>query len=473
MKIPFFLISGLFLLFSSFGMNAQFNKFSALSREKALQEASTSSDSINILLDVFSLSDKINRDLVRARIRDVAQKSDNAALADEMINELAKITDDTRELKRLIEISDSLPDSDSRKPLKTLLLMEKAAAEASNASDSQIRSEVMEFEMGGIGIGTNTDPYKEIQNIYRAMMYLGASSQGPLYLEYIKRLEELIKELPENDHAIRNLFYTTAALFYTRKRDYQKAIEMDRHLIKELDVIKNHKKKIGEKDEELDLFYFVSYRRMLRNFQVLTPEEIDDIYAKCIELAKNNEKIAEAMKTEGLTNSYYYIGKKDFKNAVPELRKALKAPNISTFRRQELLGLLAWALNETGQHKEELDVLREYTYMMLAEREQRVKDTYREIEIRNTVNKMIADEYREQEQQREENRDMRKTSLTLVYVLAVILIFMCQAYFRLRHKVKDLESRNKKLRRNIEDIFDDGIPKGTKDLRHQKNRLKG
>ena len=68
---------------------------------------------------------------------------------------------------------------------------------------------------------------------------------------------------------------------------------------------------------------------------------------------------------------------------------------------------------------------------------------------------------------------MRKVSITLVYVLGVVLIFMCGAYFRLRSKVKLLEAGNKKLRTNIEQIIDDGMPVGTRDLRHQKNRLKG
>ena len=98
---------------------------------------------------------------------------------------------------------------------------------------------------------------------------------------------------------------------------------------------------------------------------------------------------------------------------------------------------------------------------------------YREMDLRNSVNLVLSDELHQKEKQQEENRVMRKTSITLVYVLAVILIFLCGAYFRLRHKVKELEMKNNKLRKNIEFIFDDGTPKGTTDLRHHKNRLKG
>ena len=464
-------LAALVVVFVAFmPMGAQQNQTLANAHEKTLKDAKSPSDSIKVLLDVYNLSDKVQRDRIRMQLINLAQRSDNNEVIENVLQELAASTDDTKDLDRLIEISEHLP-KDTARDLQTILVMEKAEADATHVDDSLVENQIADNFRQGFSIGA--DPYKEIQDIYRAMTYLGASSQGPLYFEYIKRLEELVNRLPEEDHAIRNLYYTTAAIFYTRKRDYKRAIYNDKQLIKELDAIKSHYKNKEQAAQDLDYFYYVSYRRMLRNFKGLTPEEIENVYRKCMELAQENAQAAEEFGTGGLTNSYYYMATKQYSKAVPELRKALNQEGISDFRKGELLGHLGYALRKTGDKEGELETLRAYSSMLLKDREKRRNDMYREIELRNSVNKVLADEYMQQEQQREENRVMRKTALTLVYVLALILIFLCGAYFRLRQKVKTLESRNSKLHHNIEAIFDDGVPKGAVDLRHRHYGLKG
>lgn len=454
----------------SCNLAAQSNPQLARHKEKSLQHATTPSDSIRVLLDVYSLSDKINRDRVRSQIITLLQHSDNNAVINDVLNELARSTDDTRDLEKLIEISQNLPE-DTAHDIQTILIMEKTGADAAIANDSEVKNNIADYIKQGMGMGA--DPYTEIQNIYRAMVYIGADSQGPLYFEYIKRMEELVNQLPEEDHAIRNLFYTTAALFYTRKRDYAKAIAYDKKLIEELDKIRKFYPSEERAEADLNYFYYVSYRRMLRNFKGLTPEEIEMAYQQCVDLAQKNEQAAKDFGTGGLTKSYYYMATHQYDKAIPELEKALDSPDISFFRRGELLGHLAFAMRNVGDSKGELEALREYSSMLLKDRRNRRDDMYREIELRNSVNKLLYQEYEQEQVQRQQNRVMRQTAITLVYVLALILIFVVQAYFRLRHKVKELEIRNNKLHRNIEYIFDDGIPKGSQDLRHKNKGLKG
>lgn len=467
-------ISGMFLLLAAIlplqaGVKA--SQAEADKKHASLYQAKSNSDSIKILIDVYNLSDKNQRDKVRRQLINLAAKSNNHEVISDVISELASSTDDASQLDRLIEISENLPEDSSRSSLQTMLQMEQAQMQASDVADSQLQQHMAEYASSGMAI--SGDPYKEIQNIYRILTYLGASSQGPLYFEYIQRLGELVDALPEEDHAIKNLYYTTAAIAYTRKRDYKKAIEYDRKLLSQLDELQQRYTASGDTTHKLDYFYYVDYRRMLRNFKGLTPEEVQQYYDRCLQLAAENEQVAQEFGNGGLTNSYYYMATEQFSKAIPELKKALNSDKISKYRRRELLGHLAYAYRQVGDAKGELETLRPYTQLLLEDREERLNDMYREIELRNSVNKIIQDEYNAQQKQREENGVMRKTSITLVYVLAVILIFLCQAYFRLRQKMKEVELRNNKLRKNIEDIFDDGVPKGSKDLRHQKNRLKG
>ena len=463
-----------FLVFVSYTQTAQAqpNQAQALLKEKTLQNVSTTSDSILILLDVYNLSDKVNRNRVRLQLINLAERSDNKEVIFDVLKELSSASDETGSLARLIEISESIQGNHGNDNLRTVLVMEKAKTQPSNSSDSNAKNqEMVEFIRQGMSV--NGDPYKEIQNIFRAMVYLGSESQGPLYFEYIKRLEQLVSELPEEDHDIKTLYYTTAALFYTRKRDYRQALENDWKLIQELDKLSAHYSDQEAAHKDLDYFYYVSYRRMLRNFKGLTPEQVEKVYAKCLALAKSDERAAIEFGNGGLTNSYYYMATKQYPKAIPELKKALNNENISDFRKGELLGHLSFAMRNTGDKEGELQALREYSQMLLKDRTKKRDDMYKEIELRNSVNQILLDEYQAQEQQRQENRVMRKTSITLVYVLAIILIFLCGAYLRLRRKVKILEDGNTSLRRNIEHIFDDGVPRGSQNLRLQKNRLKG
>lgn len=443
----------------------------AIKRAETLKSAESTNDSIKILLDVYNLSDRFNKGEVRSQLITLASASDNDEVISEVIKELANSTDDADELAALMEISENLPEGDNRSNLQTVIEMERADAEAPNIIESQLEEQLADFQKQGYTF--SGDPYKEIQNLYKTMVYLGASSQGAMYYEYIKRLEELIEALPPQDHAIKNLFYTNAAIFYTRKRDYQKAIEFDNKLLEQLNDLKQAYIKQGKNVHDLDYFYYVTYRRMLRNFPGLTPQQIEDAYKMCVQIAEINERAKEEFGSGGLSKSYYYMATGQYALATPELKKALSSPEISNFRRQELLGLLAQALRETGDKNGELEALREYTDLIVKEREERRDNMYKELELRNMANAVLADEYLEQEKQRDENRVMRKTSLTLVYVLALILIFLCPAFLRMRQRVRELESKNNKLRKNIEHIFDDGVPAGTRDLRHQKNRLKG
>lgn len=456
--------SGIIMLFTAESAMAGLTQNDALLRERSLIAASNTTDSIKILLDVYSLSDKTHRDKVREQLLNLASRTKNQELISDVIGELASSTDDAGALNRLIVMSENLPEEDGKETLQTVLQMEHANAEAATVGDSQLKQQVTDYKR--LGMSITGDPYKEIQNIYRTMMYLGTNSMGPLYYECILKLENLVENLPDKDHDIKNLFYTNAAIFYTRKRDYAKAIEFDRKLIDQLNHMRALYQKKGKDVHELDYFYYISYRRMLRNFRGLKPEEIEEYFNKCVELAETNPEAREAFGNGGLTKSYYYFARGDYNKAIPELKKALEAPDISTFREQELLGLLARSYDETGNDKGELEALKKYVVMAIADREKRRDDMYREMELRNSVNQVLLDEYIEQEHQRMENSVMGKTSLTLVYVLALVLIFVVGAYLRLRSKVRVLENKNSKLRRNIEDIFDDGIPKGSRDLHH-------
>lgn len=438
---------------------------------KALQTAQTPSDSIQILYDVYDLSDTSHRTEVGMQILDIATRTKDRKVVIEVLKELAINSGDSDALSRLLEISSSLPENKDKKSINVLLQIEQAKNNASEISDND--REKQTIDLVRIDHLEKGDIYEEILDVYKTMTYLGVSSQGPLYLTYINRLENLVKQLPEDEYSIKNLYYGTASIYYTRMRNYEKALESCNELLKLIQKLEQQYNKDGREHANFDYFYYVLYRRMLQNYRGLSHEEIEDLYSKVQQLAENNDEVKEAFGKKGITSAYYYMGTKQYDKALPMIEKALASDDLSKFRRQELTGMKAYSLDALGRKDEELPVLQQYVLMLVDERRQRLEDTYKELEIRNVVNHITAEERAEQEAQISENRNMRKIAISLVYILAVILIFVSGSYFKLKAKVKELMISNRSLHSNIEHIFDDGMPVGTSNIYKTRNKLKG
>lgn len=452
---------------------ARVNQTEADEMASTLKNANTPADSIRILYDVYDLSATGNRKDVGLEILEIAQRTNNREVIFDIVNRLSSKLDDSDALERLIKISSSLPDSQKKKGLELVLQMEKTNSDVSDLTGDERTKKLIDYARRDIG--NNDDIYEEIIDLYHTLTYLGPTSQGSMYLEYLSRLENLVNELPAEDFSIRNLYYTNAAIYYTHRRNYKKAIECDKELLHQIDALEQRYRdnKTDRKYQNYDYFRYVSLRRMLSNFKGLSEAETDSIFNKCIELAERNEEVGESFGTRGMSKSYYYMSKGQYADAIPYLHRALANEDISDFRRQELLAYLADAQKATGDEKGLFETLQLYVPLLVAERQAHEDDAYRELEIKTTVNRLTIEERREQEKQRIENRRMRRISLSLVYIFAIILIILCRKYFKLKHKVLDLEMQNSTLHTNIEHIFDDGMPHGTTDVRKAKDKLKG
>lgn len=436
-----------------------------------LDKATTIDDSIRILYDVYDLSERGSKLDVGLKILNLAQRSDNRVVMLDILSRLSSKMSDTEGLQRLLEISRSLPQDSLSKGVGLAIEMQMVNKELTDQEDISREKKLIDYAR--IDLNDKEDIYEEIIDLYRTLVYLGPTSQGSLYLEYLTRLEDLVKSLPIEDFAIRNLYYTTAAIYYSHRRDYKKAIESDENIIHELNLLQDRFDKDQRKYQNFDYSRYISYRRILSNYKGLTEEEADSIYNLCVALAETNEEVGNEFGKRGQSKAYYHLSKGQYAEAIPYLKQALSNPDISDFRREDLLGYLATAQKAIGDEKGLLETLDEYTPLLIAERQKNVDDAYHELEIRSAVNRLTLEERTEQEKMRAENRRMRRLAISLVYVLALILIFLCQKYFKLRHQVKVLERNNFTLHNNIENILDDGMPHGTTDINKHKNRLKG
>ena len=130
----------------------------------------------------------------------------------------------------------------------------------------QRRHAVVEYAKEDLNF--KNDIYQDIFDLYRMVIFIRYTSKGSMYLEYLARLEKMIEDLPEESKFLRNLFYTTAANFYSNNGFPDKAIASDRKLLEIIKNLERHYKSVGRKYRSLDRNYYICYRRMLRNYKV-------------------------------------------------------------------------------------------------------------------------------------------------------------------------------------------------------------
>lgn len=436
-----------------------------------LKTAVAPEDSIKILYDVYDLSDRSKKYNVGYEILEIADRTGNRDVTLDILSRLASHTEDTEALGKLLEVSSRLPDDSARKAIEVIIGMESAKSKAGTDNPEERRKKLLEYARADLL--EKTDIYEEILNLYRAMVYLGMSSQGSLYLEYITRLQDLVKQLPEKDFAIRNLVFSTAAIYYTRKQDYDKALESSNQLLNQIELLKKYFPPEQRQFQTFDYFRYMVNRRMLENYRGMSQEEARKLYEECVEIASQNAEVDSIFSNDALIKSFYNMSQKNYKEAVPYLKQALNRDSISNFRKIELGGFLVEAYENIGDKNGLFDAMQNYISDINEQMRKRSSDAYNELALRTDINRMDYQEKQELAEVRERHNRMRKVSITLVYVLGIALIFLIGAYFKLQKKTRDLARQNRGLHHNIQNMFDDGTPIGTHDARLHRGHLKG
>lgn len=432
----------------------------------SLKGVKTAADSIRILYDVFDLCDQRNKADIGWKILDMAFRSKDYEAISDMAPQVAVMARrDDASYEKLLNYAAIIPDEGMRRGTEVFVKVQQAVNEATYLSEKERHDVLMKYAKEDMT--PKNDIYEDVLDLYRVVVFLGRSSQGSMYLEYLDRLESLIKELPESNYALRNLYFTTAAIFHSQNDNPTKSIECDRELLKIIPKLEAKYQKMGRKYRNYDRYYYISYRRMLSNYPVLSPQEIDDIYYKCEKLAERDKEVAGDFNSKGRPTAYLYLSQKDYTKALPFLKQALTyEKNGST--RQQLLALIVEAADAVGDKEALLSALKEYNSILTEKQKLNSALAYSELRIRYDINQLKAEKERLTLQKRDleiaSDEKIISVALISVFALAIILMLLYRSHFRLRHKKRDLESENLKLHKSMRELLDDGLPANTCDV---------
>ncbi|MDE6336602.1 MAG: hypothetical protein K2L34_08530 [Muribaculaceae bacterium] len=427
----------------------------------------TAEDSLKMLYNIFDASDQRKKILPGRMVLDLAKRTNNQlALIDFIPQVTTLVVRDSLMMEEMMNYTKSIEDPEHAKTVRLFIMVKKAAEEANYIPDSELREVLLKYardEMTPTG-----DFYKDILDLYRMVIFLGNSKRGNLYLEYLTRLEEMIAKIPLDFGYLLNLYYTTAANFHTRTGNHAKAVEMDRKILEVIGNLEKRYSDMGRPYRDYSRYYYICYRRMLCNYPALSLNEINDLYAKCAFLAESDPEVAADFYGEGRPTIYRLMAVKDYKEAVPKIKKALPVVKDNAMRRR-LLGMLVQAADSVHDNATLLSALKEYNNMLMTAIDEQSAEAYSELQIRYDLNRLKSEKERLAMEKKEAevatNQRVISVALAGVLVLVVVLMFLYRSNFSLKRRMRDTREENDHLHQTIEEMLGDSALKGTLDVR--------
>ncbi|MDE6577192.1 MAG: hypothetical protein K2K58_03365, partial [Muribaculaceae bacterium] len=431
---------------------------------KTLKSGMTSADSIKLLYDVYDLSRQKEKVKIGNELVEVASRAKRYDVLDDMLPQLGALEYKNRDrFDELIKLSEQLPEGNDKKSVQTFLEVQKAIYDGQYASSDERQKILVEYLREDVN--HKPDEYQNLLDLYRVVLFLGYSTEGNMYMEYLGRLEKMLNKMPDEHDFFHSRFYTTCANYYTRKGMHEKAIEADRNLLKLIDKMDKRYKAQGRQYRNYDRYRYLCYLRMLSNYKALSLKEVNEYYKNCKELADRSADLAVNFYEEQRPLAYLKLANKDYAGAVEILETAVKRP-LNNSTRLNLLGELKAAADSSHNERVLLGALKEYNEGLEERLRLNSEEAMLELRMRYEV-KRLEEEKRQAEIEKHElalASDEKLISLALiaVFVLAVVLMFLYRSHFSLIHRSRDLKTENDKLHERIEELLYDGeIPGST------------
>lgn len=431
------------LPFSGYGSEEEaIRKFS-----EELAQTTQAKDSIRILYNLYDLSARRMQSVYGGQLLQTAIRAKDYTVETDMLMQLSIIHSNSDSiLAYLLKEAEKLPESDEKKECEVFLRVQTIARQSKlSARQQQQAADLISL----IENDTVNDIFAQILELNTLCIYLGYTSIGTLYSEYMERLEALIKQLPPHLYALRNLFYTRAAIVYTANNHYGLAIQADKELLHIIRQLEQKYNDMGRIYRNYDVNYYICYRRILSNYPGLTRQEVEDFYNKCLTICERNTDARSDFQKVPRVRAYYLFATKQYQKAIPDILKCLDDSDLSPAHRRQLLRMLRDAADITNNDGLRLQALNEYNVLLEDYLNKKSDEFFRELQIRYDVDalKVKNANLKLQQQQTELQYNRRIVRFTLpILILALILSsIVIVVYLRSRKLTAQLQQSSSAL----------------------------
>ena len=403
---------------------------------KQLKTITSARDSIRILYYIFDLSDRRGQVKYAWEIYNTAGRAENVNAQLDMLRNLGTFyAYDDSITEYILKLTDEIPNEESRAATRTYIINQHINRKSRQPDDTELQRMLLDSITNSHNL-EGKDIYDRLSLLYQIIQYLGVDADGVLFKECLDTYGELIEDLPVSDYPLKNQFYTTAAMIHSRMNgNPAKAIQYDRKLLEIIEQLQQMYIKKNRKFRNYDTNKFISYRRMLGNYPALTKEEIETIHDSIVALYERNSDVRKTMDKEGQAHAFYYMAKKDYKNAIPAISGLLKNTDLSAYQKQKYYSMLIDAAKAENDSKTYVSSMEQYINFSKQIDSLRKVTMKREIMLRDSIISAPLLEKESAKTHQMTNREHRKTEQTLMILasaLAILLVVYVILYVRLR-----------------------------------------
>lgn len=410
--------------------------------QNRLKELTTARDSLRVLYYLFDLSNRHGQKEIAWQIYETAGRAQDTNAQIDMLRNLSVFyhRDDSM-INEIQKLADNIPNSDARHATKTFIFNQQVSTKSANPDDNTFSVMLLDSIVNSHDLqGHNV--YDRIALLYQIMQYIGVESEGSLFTETLDKYAELIDQLPESDYPLKNQFYTTSAIFHSRiNGDQRRAVLYDKKLLEIMDMLQEMYVKQKRKYRNYDANKFTSYRRMLSNFKVLTPQELEEYHDSIKMLIQRNEDVRNTYEKNYQSDAYYNYAKGNYKEAIPYIQKSLNGSlNLSVYQKIKFYEMLKNAAKAVGDTPTYIDAMENYIQLEDILDSMRVVTNQREIMLRNSIANAPLLQSPEEAHQTGKKKWREASLIVVSSLLAILLVIYMALYVRLRNSRKTIKS---------------------------------
>lgn len=365
--------------------NKRAERLDSISRQ--LPKATTAADSISIYYDLLDLSTvtrqpQYARELIRLGL---ATGADSVVL-DVLRLCMSDITRADSSFNKAMKIINSLPESDDRSETEVFLRLNRISREAkTKPRDERIAIFHSLTDDQSAGLAPTGDIFKQVYNLYERCIWLGLSETNGLSMEYMYRLKDLLKKLPESrSNALNNMFFTQMAVMATSYEQQDQAIAADSTLLDIMDKLKRRYNARGRRFRDFSRYEYVSRARMLANYEKLTPEQVEYNYSRILANALENPDVKRDLNTTERAVAFYLMASGDYPKALRVLQRHPEMAESSIYARA-YFSALTEAAEAIGDKATLIDALRRHNDMLRDQLHNQTDTRYNQLRLLSKV----------------------------------------------------------------------------------------
>lgn len=434
---------------------------SAIVRDSLLHElslAKTPQDSIPLLYHLSDIAkSKGKRQQYLASLVETGRRANNISVELDALRNFCNIVTANDSLMLLcLNEAKKLPPSNEQEEAITFIEVNRISSKTRSLPESE-KTKLLQELISNYQKGENKNLYEEIKRLYEVCLYLSHSTTGELYSEYLEKLHELINKLPADGRKVLpTMHYTQLAIIYTRNHEYEKAIAADKELLNIIRQLEEEYERQGRIYKNYDTSYYICYRRILSNFPVLSPEEIEYYYQRIIEIVQRNNAVKGDFETGKRPEILYLMARKEYSKALPVIKKVINHPINKSFR-MELLQYMIEAATHVNDKTTLLQATTQYNTLLEEYNRTKSAEKYRELQILYDVNELKTQnaqlELEKRESEIESGKAIIRITFIAITILTLLLIMVCWLYYRTKRLAGSLQRSKENLQTEQENLL--------------------